>query len=647
MPHKNVQNKKAEIPYKRKYPIGSEVQPGGGVHFRVWAPDKKTVETAILGDSLGITSTQFYVPLSAEENGYFSGFIPEAGDGTCYKYRLDGMDMLFPDPASRFQPEGPHGISMVIDPSKFKWTDSDWQGITSANNIIYEMHIGTFTKEGTYDAAIMQLPELSALGITIIEIMPIAEFPGKFGWGYDGVDLYAPTRLYGVPDDLRNFVDQAHANGIGVILDVVYNHFGPDGNYWKDFSKDYFTSKYKNEWGESINFDGKKSKYVREFFITNSAYWIEEFHFDGLRLDATQSIFDDSPKNILAEITETARSAAGKRNIFIVGENEPQNKKLVLPIEKNGCNIDCLWNDDFHHSAMVAMNGNNEAYYNDYKGKPQEFISAAKYGFLYQGQYYNWQKQNRGMSALELKPENFCIFIQNHDQVANSGRGLRVHKTTSIGRYKALTVLLLLYPGIPMLFQGQEFAADSPFFYFADHTEDLAKLIKQGRTEFLSQFPSLASAPMKKCLPDPGKTESYELSKLDFTERKKHADIYHLHKELIKLRKADPVFNSIQKGKIDGAVLGEEAFLLRYFSDDNIDRVIIINLGMHLNLSPAPEPLLAPPAGMEWEIILSTEFPEYGGCGCPDFKFDEGMLVQGHSAIILSPKKIKENIWIN
>ncbi|HEX3073536.1 MAG TPA: malto-oligosyltrehalose trehalohydrolase [Ignavibacteriales bacterium] len=645
MPVETKQSHAALKTYKRKYPIGAETLPDGGAHFRVWAPKRKNVDVVLLGDTAGNITSRHITPLMPEEDGYFSGFCPEAGDGVCYKFRLDGSEMLYPDPASRFQPEGPHGVSMVIDPSKFKWSDSGWKGIQSYNNIIYEMHIGTFMKEGTYDAAIMQLPELASLGITIIEIMPIAEFPGMFGWGYDGVDLFAPTRLYGVPDNLRNFVDQAHANGLAVILDVVYNHFGPDGNYLKEFSDYYFTDKYKNEWGEPINFDGENSKPVRDFFISNASYWIEEFHFDGLRLDATQSIYDDSPKNILAEISANARLAAGKRKLFIVGENEPQDVKLVLPKEKGGYGIDCLWNDDFHHSARVAMTGNNEAYYSDYKGKPQEFISAAKYGFLYQGQYYKWQKQPRGMAALDLKPYNFCNFIENHDQVANSGRGLRSHKVTSMGRYKALTALLLLFPGIPMLFQGQEFASDSPFYYFADHTPDLAKMVKNGRTEFLAQFPSLATAQMKRCLPDPGKIESYEMSKLDFLDREKHSDIYRMHKDLIKMRITDVVFKNIDKIKIDGAVLSGEALLLRYFSDGGADRIIIVNLGMHLNLSPNPEPLLAPPLNMEWKIIFSTENPEYGGCGCPPLKNNEEMLIQGHSALVLSPKKIKENIW--
>ena len=304
--------------------------------------------------------------------------------------------------------------------------------------IIYEMHVGTFTPEGTWAAAARQLRELSRTGISVIEMMPIADFPGEFGWGYDGVDLFAPCRLYGTPDDLRAFVDTAHSLGMGVILDVVYNHFGPDGNYLTVFSDAYFTRRHKTDWGTPINFDGPDSGPVREFFITNARYWIEEFHFDGFRFDATQSIFDESEEHILAAIGKAARAAAGKRSIFLVAENEPQETKLIRPRREGGYGLDGLWNDDLHHSAIVALTGKHPAYYTDYRGTPQEFISAVKHGFLYQGQRYSWQKQRRGTPGRGLAPEAFVGFIENHDQVANSAAGERVRLTTSPGRYRAL-----------------------------------------------------------------------------------------------------------------------------------------------------------------------------------------------------------------
>src|SRR3954471_876334 len=310
---------------ERKLPIGAEVQTGGGAHFRVWAPESKTVSIEVYNPGSSQAAGTF--ELEVEATGYFSGFVEEATAGSLYKIRLASGS--FPDPVSRFQPDGPHGPSQVIDFRAFKWSDQEWKGIPTEQLVIYELHLGTFTQEGTWQAAIAQLPELQRIGIRAVEIMPIADFCGKFGWGYDGVDLFAPCRLYGTPDDARAFINRAHELGLMVILDVVYNHLGPDGNYIGQFSKDYFSSNYSCEWGEALNFDGKSSKPVREFFISNARYWIEEFHFDGLRLDATQQIFDVSKPHILAEITRAARLAAKNRNIYIVGENEPQHTRLV------------------------------------------------------------------------------------------------------------------------------------------------------------------------------------------------------------------------------------------------------------------------------------------------------------------------------
>ena len=486
----------------RQLPIGAEALPEGGVHFRVWAPRCGRVEVVLEGGPGYSADNPQGIALTPETPGYFSGHVAAAAVGTRYRFRLDNSDALYPDPASRFQPDGPHGPSQIIDARRFRWTDGAWRGVTLEGQVIYEMHIGTFTREGTWASAMRELPELAALGITVLEVMPVAEFPGRFGWGYDGVDFFAPTRLYGEPDDFRRFVDRAHALGLGVILDVVYNHVGPDGNYLKQFSEAYFTDRYTTDWGEALNFDGENAGPVREFFIANAGYWIAEFHLDGLRLDATQNIYDQSTEHILAAMTRRVREMAGGRSTIIVAENEPQHVKLVRPHEQGGYGIDALWNDDFHHSAMVALTGQNEAYYTDYLGKPQEFISAIKWGYLYQGQLYTWQKQRRGTPGLGL-PATFVIFLQNHDQVANSAHGQRCHVLTSPGRYKALTALMLLGPGTPMLWQGQEFAASSPFFYFADHQPELAQLVYQGRVEFLSQFQGIATPEMQAYLPDP------------------------------------------------------------------------------------------------------------------------------------------------
>jgi maltooligosyltrehalose trehalohydrolase len=505
------------------------------------------------------------------------------------------------------------------------------------------MHVGTFTRQGTWRAAIEQLPALAELGITIIEMMPVADFTGRFGWGYDGVDLFAPTRLYGGPDDLRAFIDAAHAAGLGVILDVVYNHLGPSGNFLRRFSKQYFSKRHTTEWGEAINFDDKGCEPVREFFIANAAYWIREFHFDGLRLDATQNIYDSDPshEHILAAVTHAAREAAGKRSLFIVAENEPQHVRLIKSPREGGYGMDALWNDDLHHAAVVALTGRKEAYYTDYRGTAQEFVSAAKYGFLYQGQRYKWQKKPRGTPTFGIHPERFVTFIQNHDQIANSGLGQRVNELAGPPRCRAMTAYILLAPGTPMLFMGQEFAASSPFLYFADHETELADLVNDGRKEFLQQFPSLATPEMQDALPRPDDPGTFERCKLDFSERETHAAIYDLHRDLLRLRRDDPVLRLRRPGGVDGAVLGPGAFVLRFFGDCD-DRLLLVNLDAELHLDPAPEPLLAPLQGCTWELLWSSEDPRYGGTGTPPVYGEENWRLPGRIAVLLQPAPAEE-----
>jgi maltooligosyltrehalose trehalohydrolase len=578
--------------------------------------------------------------LTAEADGYFSGLVTSAGAGALYRFRLDS-GASFPDPASRFQPEGPHGPSQVIDPSSFLWTDDDWRGVDLHGQIIYEMHVGTFTGEGTWESAGRELEYLRETGITVIEMMPVADFPGRFGWGYDGVNLFAPTRLYGRPDDLRRFIDKAHGLGIGVILDVVYNHLGPDGNYLGQYSKDYFTDRHVTDWGDAINFDGENSAPAREYFISNSAHWIEEYRFDGLRLDATQNIYDDSSDHVIAAIGRRVREAAGGRATIIVAENESQETRLVRPQEQGGYGLDGLWNDDFHHSAVVALTGRNEAYYTDYHGRPQELISAVKWGYLYQGQRYKWQKQRRGTPCWGLRPATFITFIENHDQVSNTAGGKRVHQLTSPGRARAMAALLLLAPGTPMLFQGQEFAASTPFLYFADHEKELAGLVRKGRAEFLEQFRSQATDEIQESIPDPSDVTTFEASKLVHSEREGHAEALALHRDLLKLRREEPVFRAQRAGGFDGAVLGEEAFVLRFFAEDGDDRLLVVNFGRDLHLDPAPEPLLAPPYNRMWETLWSSEDPRYGGIGSPPLDTEENWRIPGQAAVVLKPTDVE------
>lgn len=619
----------------RRYPVGAELSPRGGTRFRVWAPKSRRVEVVFFANSGDADkAAQGAVELDPERDGYFSG-TAKAGAGALYKLRLDSG--MYPDPASRFQPAGPHGPSQVIDPAGFQWSDRAWRGVTRGDEVIYEMHAGTLTQEGTWRAAENELAALRDLGITILEVMPVADFAGKFGWGYDGVNLFAPTRLYGQPDDFRHFVDRAHAAGLGVILDVVYNHFGPSGNYWRSFSQDYFSSRYKNEWGEPINFDGPQAGPVREFFLANAAYWIDEFHLDGLRLDATQQMFDASEDHILGAIVRRTRAAAPGRKIFMVAENERQSARLAWPETKLGFGFNALWNDDFHHAARVAATGRSEAYYSDYRGSPQELISTVKHGFLYQGQWSRWQKQRRGSPALDLSPRHFTNYLQNHDQVANSSSGARLHQLAAPGKVRALTALLLLSPQIPLLFQGQEFGASSPFLYFADHEPELAQKVRDGRAQFLSQFPSISGRAAPVSLPAPHDPQTFARSRLDLAERVKHTEVYKLHRDLLKLRATDPIFKNAGSGKLDGAVLGAEGFLLRFFGAGQ-DRLLIVNLGGDLNLQVVPEPLLAPPAEGEWKMIWSSENPKYGGQGAPDFGAEETWLIPAQAAVVFAAK---------
>ncbi|MDQ3282678.1 MAG: malto-oligosyltrehalose trehalohydrolase [Acidobacteriota bacterium] len=598
----------------RRRKIGAEVV-SDGVSFRVWAPAHERVSVVIDGQPTA---------MHREDHGYFSAVIKDAQAGTLYKYRLGDSD--FPDPASRFQPEGVHGPSQVIDPAQYRWRDDDWRGIEGKGRVLYEMHVGTFTREGTYDAATEHFAALADVGINTIELMPVSAFAGTFGWGYDGVDLWAPFAPYGTPDDLRAFVDAAHAHGIGVLLDVVYNHLGPDGSYLKEFTPAYTTDKYKNEWGEAINFDCEHSHGVRDFVCENAAHWIDEYHFDGFRIDATQSMLDDTEKHILRELTERAREAANGRSIFIAGENEPQNTKLLREY-----GLDALWNDDWHHSARVAATGRNEAYYTDYHGHPQEFVSMARHGFLYQGQRYKWQKKRRGTSSRDIAAERLVCYLQNHDQIANSGRGDRIDKLTSPGRLRAITALMLLQPQTPMLFQGQEFASSAPFVFFADHKPELAEKVRKGRREFVEQFPSLKGFD----LPLPDERATFEMCKLDHKERETHAPVVALHRDLLSLRREAP-FSAQRKDLIEGSVLADECLALRWFAED--ERLLIVNFGPSLQLDPAPDPLLAPPPGFErWSILWSSEDARYGGNGMPQPDCEENWRITAHSAVLLKP----------
>ncbi len=597
---------------------------GAGCRFRVWAPEARQVSVEIKGMAA--------LQLERDAAGYWSGSSGAARPGHRYRYNVDGSAL--PDPCSRYQPDGPHGASLIVDRHAHAWRDQGWRGVQLDDLVVYELHVGTFTPEGTLVSAIDRLPHLRDLGITAVELLPLAEFPGRFNWGYDGVSWFAPSRNYGPYDALKQFVDAAHAAGIGVILDVVYNHFGPDGNYTRNFSPFYFGGK-GTEWGDSLNFDGEQSGPVRGLVLASATEWIREFHLDGLRLDATHSIFDASRRHVVAELTAAVRAAAGPRSVVVIAENETQCASQLLPEEAGGFGLDAMWNDDFHHTALVAATGRRHAYYQDYLGSPQEFVSTARRGFLYQGQYYPWQGKHRG-EPLELPATRCVACLENHDQVANSLGGLRFHQLAAPALARALTTVLLLGPQVPLLFMGGEFNSTAPFLFFADHQEPLRRLVREGRLEFLGQFPGVASADGRAAFTDPGDEESFLRSKLDWSQCVASNPALRLHRALLALRREDPVLRQRGRAGLDGAVLPGKAFVLRWFDSAQADRLLVVNLGTEVHAQPMPEPLLAAPRGRRWSLLFSSEHAGFGGSGSVDPQLGGPWRLPGQCAMLLA-----------
>ncbi len=573
-----------------------------GARFSLWAPEKSRATVEV--DGLGSFD------MAADGNGQFSAEIDGVAAGARYWFRLDGGPRL-PDLASRRQDED--GASVVVS-NTFPWTDSAWRGVVGFDEVLYELHIGTFTAEGTWQAAATRLPALHDLGVTVLQIMPVGTFGGAFGWGYDTTLPFAPFAPYGTPDDMRRFIDKAHGLGIGVLLDVVYNHAGDD-EYYNAYSEHYFSDR-RSEWGRAFNLDGPCSRAVRDFFVHNAVYWIEDFHLDGLRFDAVQELVDSSSEHIVAEITRAVRGAAGARQTYIVVENQPQERRMIEPPELGGCGVDAMYNDDFHHAARVCMTGHNDFYYRDYRGTPQELVSALKYGFLYQGQRSNMRNQSYGTPNLETAPRHFLHFLENHDQIANSAKGSRLATLSSPARVRAITALLLLGPQTPCLFQGQEFGATTPFLYFLDRDGPAAEHVAAGRRQMLSQFQSVQDPEMAARLPDPCAPETFHRSKLDWTQADDNAGALALHRDLIGLRRSHAALSQRSGARIDGAVLADAALALRYsMARPEQHRLLLANFGRDLVMDVLPEPLLAPPEGHRWIVCWSSEHPDFDGAG--------------------------------
>ena len=600
-----------------------------GTRFRLWAKGRQSASLH-LDDRAPVTMT----PMG---DGYFEITLDDAGPGSRYHYRLDGGPLL-PDLGSRWQPDGATGPSEVVDAS-FGWTDVSWRGVAPHDQVIYELHVGAFTPEGTWAAAQARLAHLHRLGITIIQVMPVGTFNGHFGWGYDTVLPYAPFPAYGTPNDMRRFVDAAHALDIGVILDVVYNHAGL-GQLYGAYSEHYFTKRHESEWGPSFNFDDEAARAVRDYIIGNAIYWIEDFHLDGLRIDAVQAMIDTSSLHIVAELTDAVRRAGGPRRTYVAVENQPQERRMIDRPVDGGYGVDSMYSDDFQHAARVAATGHNDFYYRDYKGTPQELLSALKYGFLYQGQRSDMRDAAYGTDNLDTPAHHFVHFLENHDQVANSARGFRLASLMSPARLRALTSLLLLGPQTPALFQGQEFGASNPFHYFFGVDGDDAMAVRAGREASVANFPSVTDPAMLARLPDPTDAATFAGSKLDWAESERHAGLLELHRDLLEIRREDPSFSQACSRRIDGAVIGEAALLLRIMTPQpDGHRLLLVNFGRDLHMAVVAEPLLAPPRQCQWRRVWSSEHPDYDGAGRTPLDASAFWILPADTAVLLRAKR--------
>lgn len=579
-----------------------------GVRFRAWAPQAHSVEVVLESpDDRPATLT-----LRKSDDGVFVGAFPEVRVGDRYRYRVDGKGP-FPDPASRFQPEGVHGPSEVVDPGAFRWSDQGWKGVGPDELVLYELHVGTFTREGTFLAAIDRLPTLRDLGVTAVELMPVADFSGSRSWGYDGVDLFAPSRCYGRPDDLRRLVDEAHRLGLAVFLDVVYNHFGPVGNYTGAFSPSYLSSTHQNAWGSSVNLDGEGSSMVREFFIENALHWVHEYHIDGLRLDATHALVDDSVQHFVAELTARVRRSTPGRRILVIAEDHRNLATMIRPTWAGGWDLDGVWADDFHHQVRRLLAGDNEGYYRDYSGTIPDLVDTINLGWFYCGEHSVHLDEPRGTDPVQVPPRRFVTCLQNHDQVGNRAFGERLHHQVDQAAYRAASALLLISPATPLLFMGQEWAATSPFLYFTDHDEDLGRLVTEGRRREFRHFMAFIDPEARERIPDPQSPSTFERSRLDWSEvgREPHASTLRLYRALLELRRAEPALRSDRRENFKAFPLGEETLLLLRADDRGGILLLIARLRGAGVVDLQGNPDLQFLKGRPWEVVLTTEDPAF------------------------------------
>jgi maltooligosyltrehalose trehalohydrolase len=607
---------------------------GGDTCFRVWAPEARAVSVVIESGRPGGTWA-----LDPQPGGYFGGRVEGAGPGSRYRYTIDGRGP-FADPASRFQPDDVHGPSMVVDAQRFTWSDGAWRGVARDDLVIYELHVGTFSRAGTFRGVVEHLPHLRRLGVTAIELMPVADFPGRWNWGYDGVAIFAPARCYGEPDELRFLVDRAHAAGLGVLLDVVYNHVGPDGAALFAFSPWYFTDRHQSPWGAGVNLDGPHAADVRGFLIENALHWIHEYHLDGLRLDATHAMRDDSARHFLAELTAVVRESVVDREVFLIAEDHRNLAQMVKPEREGGWGLDGVWADDLHHQLRVALAGDRDGYYADYSGSAADIAATLERGWFFTGQYSSYVSGPRGTDPAGIDLRRFVVCLQNHDQVGNRALGERLHHQIDLAAWRAALVLLLAAPQTPLLFMGQEWAATTPFLYFTDHHDELGHLVTAGRRREFARFAAFADAASRERIPDPQARSTFEASRLAWDEAavEPHASILRLHAALLALRQTDPAIASAAATVAVDAV-GSDTIAMRRASGSMAALVVArLRGGGVVDLDGARRAALAD--GQSWRVRLTSEDPPFAPDSAPPrIESTDGSLViqfERPSAVVLS-----------
>ena len=600
-------------------PFGARMHEGATTRFRLWAPAARRVDV-MLGDPHDARA----VSMQSAGEGWFETTSDGAPAGTRYAFRIDG-DRRVPDPASRFNPDGVHEASVVVDPAAYDWRDARWRGRPWHEAVVYELHVGTFTLRGTFAGAVDRLDHLVDTGVTALELLPVAAFAGARGWGYDGVLPFAPHAAYGTPDDLKRLVDEAHARGLMVLLDVVYNHFGPDGNYLHAYAPQFFNPRHPTPWGPAINFDGERNATVREFYVHNALYWLEEFHLDGLRLDAVHAIVDDSRPDIVDELAARVRETVGEtRHVHLVLENDRNEAgRLARAAHGRPLRADAQWNDDFHHALHVIATGERDGYYADYADHPlHDFGRALAQGFVYQGQASPFRDgARRGEPSTALPPIAFVAFAQNHDQAGNRAFGERIGR---IARREPLDVVLacmLLAPAIPMLFMGEEFDASTPFLFFCDYGPELARAVAAGRREEFARFESFGGRSPDE-IPDPNARSTFEASRLDWAERERPAGAQRLalYRRCLAARREHvvPLLRSIRRGGtydvVDDAVViarwpvrdGRRLVLVANLSDrERVDAAV--PQGCALHVEPIASASASGQALPPWTVRLLLE----------------------------------------